>query len=93
MNFSVAKCHSMRVTRRQHHKQILFDSSLHNTILETVQSVQYLGILTITDNMEWDQRISQCFTKVTKTDGSFAGNRLLHLRVVAYKALVQPKLD
>ena len=26
MKFNVAKCHSMRVTRHQHHKQILFDS-------------------------------------------------------------------
>ena len=25
MKFSVAKCHSMRVTRHQHHKHILFD--------------------------------------------------------------------
>ena len=30
MKFNVAKCHSMRVTRHQHHKQILFDYSLHN---------------------------------------------------------------
>ena len=28
MKFNVAKCHSMRVTRHQHHKQILFDYSL-----------------------------------------------------------------
>ena len=30
MKFNVAKCHSMRVTRHQHHKHILFDYSLHN---------------------------------------------------------------
>ena len=30
MKFNVAKCHSIRVTRHQHHKQILFDYSLHN---------------------------------------------------------------
>ena len=30
MKFNAAKCHSMRVTRHQHHKQILFDYSLHN---------------------------------------------------------------
>ena len=29
MKFNVAKCHSLRVTRHQHHKQILFDYSLH----------------------------------------------------------------
>ena len=44
MKFNVAKCHSMRVTRHQHHKQILFDFSLHNQTLENVQSANYLGI-------------------------------------------------
>ena len=43
MKFNVAKCHSMRVTRHQHHKQILFDYSLHNQNLENVQSAKYLG--------------------------------------------------
>ena len=53
MRFNVAKCHSMRVTQHQHHKQVLFDYSLHNQTLENVQSANtlYLGI-TITDNMD-----------------------------------------
>ena len=42
MKFNVAKCHSMRVTRHQHHKQILFYYSLHNQTLESVQSAKYL---------------------------------------------------
>ena len=42
MKFNVAKCHSMKVT--QHHKQILFDYSLHNQTLENVQLAKYLGI-------------------------------------------------
>ena len=45
------KCYSMRVTRHQHHKQILFDDSLHNPNLENFQSAKYLGI-TITDSMD-----------------------------------------
>ena len=52
MKFSVAKCQSMRVTRHQHNKQILFDYSLHNQTLENVQSAKYLGI-TISDNMDF----------------------------------------
>ena len=36
MKFYVAKCHSMRVTRHQHHKQILFDYSLHNQTFKNV---------------------------------------------------------
>ena len=57
MKFNIAKCHSMRVTRHQHHKQFLFDYSLHNQTLENVQSAKYLGI-TITDNMDWGQHVS-----------------------------------
>ena len=38
MKLNVAKCHSMRVTRHQHHKQILFDYSLHNQTLKSMRS-------------------------------------------------------
>ena len=58
----------MRVTRHQHHKQILFDYSLHNQTLENVQSAKYLGI-TISDNMDWGQHISEISSKATKTLG------------------------
>ena len=51
MEFNVAKCHSMRLTRHQNHKQILFDYSLHNQTLENAQTAQYLGI-TISDKMD-----------------------------------------
>ena len=64
MKFNVAKCHSMRVTRHQHQKQILFDYSLHNQTLENVQSAKYLGI-TITDNMDWGQHVSEISSKAT----------------------------
>ena len=55
--FNVAKCHSMRVTQPQHHKQILFDYLLHSQTLENIQLAKYLGI-TITDNMDWGQHHS-----------------------------------
>ena len=42
------------VPQHQHHKQVLFDYSLHNQTLENVQSAKYFGI-TITDNMDWGQ--------------------------------------
>ena len=66
MKFNVVKCHSMRVIRHQHHKQILFDYFLHNQTLENVQSAKYLGI-TISDNMDWGQHISENSSKATKT--------------------------
>ena len=92
MKFNVAKCHSMRVTRHQHHKQILFDYSLHNQTLENVQLAKYLGI-TITDNMDWGQHVSEISSKATKTLGFLHRNLAFALRStkeVAYKTLVRP---
>ena len=68
MKFNVAKCHSMRMTRHQHHKQILFDYSLHNQTLKNIQSAKYLGI-TFTDNMDWGQHVSEISSEATKTLG------------------------
>ena len=95
MKFSVAKCHSMRVTRHQHHKQILFEYSLHNQTLENVQTVKYLGI-TIADNMDWGQHISDISSKATKAL-SFLCRYLAFTpkstKEVANKTLVRPKLE
>ena len=85
----------MRVTRHQHHKQILFDYSLHSQTLENVQSAKYLGI-TITDNMDWGQHISETSSKATKTLGFLSKNLAFAPRSakeVAYKTLIQPKLE
>ena len=95
MKFNVAKCHSMRVTRHQHHKQILFDYSLHNQTLENVQSAKYLG-KTISDNMDRGQHISEISSKVTMTLGFL--RRILAFapkstKEVAYKTLVRHKRE
>ena len=95
MKFNVAKCHSMRVTRHQHHKQILFDYSLRNQTLENVESAKYLGI-TITDNMDWGQHVSEISSKAPETLGFLRRNLAFAPRSakeVAYKTLVQPKLE
>ena len=95
MKFNVAKCHSMRVTRHQHLKHILFDYSLHNQTLENVQSAKYLGI-TISDNMDWDQHISEISSKATKTLGFLRGSLAFapkSTKEFAYKTLVLPKLE
>ena len=85
----------MRVTRHQHHKQILFDYSLHNQTMKNVQSAKYLGI-TITDNMDWGQHVSEISSKATKTLGFLHRNLAFAPRStkeVAYKTLVGPKLE
>ena len=90
MKFNVAKCHSMRVTRHLPDKQILFDYTLHQQKLEQVQSAKYLG-LTITDNLDWGQLVSEISCKATKTMGFLRRNKALaprHTKEVAYKTLV-----
>ena len=90
MKFNVAKCHSMRMTRHQHHKHILFDYSLHNQTLENVQSAKYLDI-TISDNMDWGQHISEMSSKATKTLGFLHRNLAFapkSTKEVAYKTFV-----
>ena len=95
MKFNVAKCHSMRVTRHLPNKHILFDYTLHQQKLEQVQSAKYLGI-TITDNLDWGQHVSEISCKATKTMGFLRRNLALaprHTKTVAYKTLVQPQLE
>ena len=82
------------MTRHQHHKHILFDYSLHDQTLENVQSAKYLGI-TISDNMDLGQHISEISSKATKTLGFLRRNLAFtpkSTKEVAYKTLVRPKL-
>ena len=76
MNFNVAKCHSMRVTRHLPSNQIHFNFSLHQQTLEQVEFAKYLGI-TINDNLEWGQRVSEISSKATKTLGFLQRNLAL----------------
>ena len=75
--------------------QILFDYSLHNQTLENVQSAKYLGI-TISDNMDWGQHISEISSKATKTLCFLRRNLAFapgSTKEDAYKTLVRPKLE
>ena len=73
MKFNVAKCHSMRVTRHPTDKHTQFDYTLHQQRLKEVQSTKYLGI-TISDDLDWGQHISEISSKATKTLGFLRRN-------------------
>ena len=93
--FNVCKCHSMRVTRLHPSRQIQFNHTLHQQTLEQVQSAKYIG-LTITDDLDWGQHISEITCKATKTLGFLRRNLALaprHTKEVAYKTLVQSQLE
>ena len=79
MKFNVAKCHSMRVTRHPTDKHIQFDYTLHQQRLEQIQSAKYLGI-TISDDLDWGQHISEISSKATKTLGFLRRNLAFELR-------------
>ena len=71
------------------------EDTLHQQTLENVQSAKYLGI-TITENMDWGQHISDISSKATKTLGFLRRNFAFAPRStkeVAYKTLVRPKLE
>ena len=63
--------------------------------LGNVQSAKYLGI-TISDNMDWGQHISEISSKATKTLSFLRRNLAFaprSIKEVAYKTLVRPKLE
>ena len=85
----------MRATRHLPSNQIHFNYSLHQQTLEQVESAKYLGI-TITDNLEWGQHVSEISSKATKTLGFLRRNLALahqHTKEVAYQTLVRPQLE
>ena len=74
---------------------IRFNYTLHQQTLEHVQSAKYLG-LTITDDLDWGQHISEITCKATKTLCFLRRNLALaprHTKEVAYKTLVRPQLE
>ena len=95
MKFNVAKCHSMRVTRHHPYKHIRFVYTLHQQRLEQVESAKYIGI-TISDDLDWGQHISEISAKATKTLGLFRRNLAFaprHTKGIVYKTLVRPKFE
>ena len=75
--------------------QIQFEYSFHQPRLEQVQSVKYLEI-TISDNLDWGQHVSEFSCKATMTMGFLRRNLALaprHTKEVAYNTLVRPQLE
>ena len=95
MKFNVSKCHSMRVTRLHPSNHIQFSYTQHQQTLEQVQSAKYLG-LTITDNLDSGQHISEIACKAIKTLGFLRRHLALaprHTKEVAYQTFVLPQLE
>ena len=79
--FNVAECHSMGMARHFPDNQIQF---------EQIQSAKYLGI-TITDNLDCGQHISEISCKATRQCGLIGA--IVHWHKVVYKTLFRPHLE
>ncbi len=95
MEFNVAKCHTMRVTRHRTGNRINHDYKLHGQILENVSSAKYLGV-TMTDDLDWGTHVTNIASKATKTLGFLRRNLAFaprETKAIAYKTLVRPQLE
>ena len=95
MEFNVAKCEVMRVSKHKQDNQIKYDNLIHDQILDTVESSKYLGV-TISNKFDWSKHVDSVSGKVTKTLG-FLRRKLCfapkETRIMAYKTIVRPQVE
>ena len=94
MRFQPAKCNMMQITRKRI-KKIHASYTLEGTVLENVESINYLGV-TITNDLRWNTRVSNIFTKSNRTLGFLRRNIYAcpqKVKEAAYKGLLHPVLE
>ena len=93
MSFNTVKCSSIAITRKQ--KKILHQYSLHNQILEHVNSAPYLGV-ELSSNLIWANHINKTCHKANR-QLAFPQRNLpisrTHVKETTYKGLVRPILE
>ena len=93
MEFHPDKCQVLSITRNK--EVIHHDYTLHGHVLEHVTAAKYLGV-TITQDLRWNQHISNITAKANRTLGFLRRNLQIsnpELRSRAYKALVRPQIE
>ena len=92
MRFNASKCYIMSLGTRKLSSKLY---SLNNTILKTVPTNPYLGIL-FTDDLTWSNHIGKCTKKANSSLG-FIKRNLRHCpkscRRNAYLSLIRPILE
>ena len=86
----IQRC-QMSLSEGRHLPSNHFNYSLHQQTLEQVRSAKYLG-LTITDDLEWGQHVSEISCKATFLWRNLALTPR-HTKEVAYKTMVRPHLE
>ena len=95
MRFQPVKGNMMQITRKRIKKIHASYTLGGGTVLENVESINYLGV-TITNDLQWNTHVSNICTKSNKTIGFLLRN--LHacpqkVKEAAYKGLVHPVLE
>jgi len=93
MSFNPAKCSHISFTRRRN--PIINSYSLHETTLEKVSSVKYLGV-TLTSNLTWTHHISNVVSKANQVLGIVRRNLKVaptECKAQAYTTLIRPHLE
>ena len=94
MRFQPVKCNMMQLTNKRSSK-IQANYTLEGTLLENVESINYLGV-TITNDLKWNTHISNVCTKANRTLG-FLRRDLYScppdVKEASYKGLVRPVLE
>ena len=93
MEFNIAKCNVLRITRRR--EPIIFNYKLHGGCLEAIDTTKYLGVYLFKD-LGWNDHVRHITNKANKTLG-FLKRNLKHCSATtkekAYKALVWPTVE
>ena len=93
MEFNTDKCHVLRVTRKQN--PIIHEYTLHDKVLETVNSAKYLGV-TLTSDLRWNRHVENIAYKANQSLGFLRRNLRINspnLKSLAYNTLVRPLLE
>ena len=93
MSFNATKCSSIAITRKQ--KKVLHQYSLHNQILECVDSATYLGV-ELSSNLTWANHINKTCHKANRQLAFLQRNLPInraHVKETAHKGLVRPILE
>ena len=95
MSFNPSKCQVLHTTRAKCPIQPRYMYIFHGTVLESVPSVKYLGVI-ISENRSWTPHINSVSKKANQTLGFLQRNIKVHnkdLKSTAYTTLVRPQLE
>ena len=71
MEFNIAKCNVLRVTRR--HTPLIYNYKIHGHYLNVVDSAKYLGVH-LSNDLRWNEHVNNITSKANKTLGFLKRN-------------------